>query len=81
MSPRESGPPACNPAGLMYNFSVDDVGAEHDRFTAAGFSPVMPLADHPWGDRGFAILDPNGITLYIYSEREPSEEFKQYIKE
>jgi len=30
-------------------------------------------------DRGFAILDPNGVTLYIYSDREPAEEFKQYF--
>jgi uncharacterized glyoxalase superfamily protein PhnB len=38
----------------------------------------MPLEDHPWGDRGFAVADPNGITLYIFSEIAPSEEFKQY---
>lgn len=81
MAPREPGPPACNPAGLMYNFSVDDVDAEYDRLTAEGLTPVMPLEDHPWGDRGFAVLDPNGITLYIYYEREPSEEFKQYVKD
>jgi uncharacterized glyoxalase superfamily protein PhnB len=59
MAPREPGPPACNPAGLMYNFAVDDVDAEHVRLTAAGLTPIMPLEDHPWGDRGFAILDPN----------------------
>jgi len=81
MAPREPGLPVCNPAGLMYNFSVDDVDAEYDRLTAAGLAPVMPLENHPWGDRGFAILDPNGITLYIYSHKEPSEEFKKYIKE
>jgi len=81
IAPRELGPPACNPAGLMYNFSVDDVDAEHARLTAAGHTPVMPLEGHAWGDRGFAILDPNGITLYIYSLREPSDEFKQFIKD
>lgn len=41
----------------------------------------MPLDDHPWGDRGFAILDPNGVTLYIYSAREPADEFKQYYND
>lgn len=81
MAPREPRPPAYNPAGLMYNFSVDDVDAEYDRLTAEGLTPVIPLEDHPWGDRGFAVLDPNGITLYIYYEREPSEEFKQYVKD
>lgn len=72
--------PACNPAGLTYNFNVADVDAECERLTAAGLACVMPLEDHPWGDRGFAVQDPNGITLYVYSDREPSAEFKQYVK-
>jgi len=80
MAPREPGPPACNPAGLMYNFSVNDVDTEHARLAAAGLVTVMPLEDHPWGDRGFAILDPNGITLYIFSPREPEAGFKQYVR-
>lgn len=80
MAPQASGPPACHPAGLIYNFSVDDVDAEYERLTSSGLTPIMPLEDHPWGDRGFAILDPNGISLYIYSDREPSEEFKPYCK-
>jgi hypothetical protein len=29
--------------------------AEHNRRTAAGLQAVMPLDDHPWADRGFAI--------------------------
>jgi uncharacterized glyoxalase superfamily protein PhnB len=81
IAPQESGPPSCNPAGLIYNFSVDDVDAEYGRLTAAELVPVMPLDDHPWGDRGFAVVDPNGVTLYIYSDREPSQEFKQYYRD
>ncbi len=71
---------ACNPAGLTYNFCVADVDAEHQQLVSSGLVPVMPLEDHPWGDRGFAVQDPNGIVLYIYSEREPSAEFKPYYK-
>ncbi len=71
-------PPACNPAGLMYNFCVEDVDAEHNRLKDEGLVAVMPLEAHPWGDRGIAILDPNEVTLHIYSDREPSDEFKQY---
>ena len=41
---------------------------------------VVPLEDHPWGDRGFAIEDPNGIGLYIYSKREPSDDFKPFFR-
>lgn len=66
--------------GLMYNFEVDDVDAEYERLTRLGNTPVMPLEDHPWGDRGFAILDPNGIVLYIYTSKEPAAEFKPYYK-
>ena len=76
----QAGQPLCNPAGLTYNFCVSDVDAEYQSVTLAGLVAVMPLEDHPWGDRGFAVQDPNGIVLYIYSEREPSAEFKQYYK-
>ncbi len=80
MAPQQPGQPTINPAGLTYNFAVDDVDLEYSKLTEAGLTPVMPLDDHPWGDRGFAVQDPNGVTLYIYSDREPSEEFKQYHK-
>lgn len=69
--------PLCNPSGLTYNFCVADVDAEHQLLISSGLATIMPLEDHPWGDRGFAIQDPNGIALYIYSERVPSPEFKQ----
>ncbi len=68
----------CHSSGLMYNLSVADVDAEYRRLTAEGVSIVMPLEDRSWGDRGFAIEDPCGVILYIYSDREPSDEFKQY---
>lgn len=76
----QPGQPLCNPAGLTYNFGVSDVDAEYRSLMLAGLTAVMPLEDHPWGDRGFAVQDPNGIVLYIYSEREPSAEFKPYYK-
>lgn len=71
--------PVCNTDGLTYNFCVADVDAEFTRLTAAGLIPVMPIEDHPWGDRGFAVKDPSGVTLYIYSSREPAPEFKQFV--
>jgi uncharacterized glyoxalase superfamily protein PhnB len=80
MAPQESHHQLSNSAGLIYNFDVEDVDGEYERLTGEGLTPVVPIEDHPWGDRGFAVQDPNGITLYIYSEREPTEEFKQYYK-
>ncbi|WP_319543302.1 VOC family protein [uncultured Pseudodesulfovibrio sp.] len=69
--------------GLTYNMqlqSTDLVNTMHDRIVGAGLPVVMPLEDHPWGDRGFATLDPYGVALYIYAETEPSAEFQQYFK-
>jgi uncharacterized glyoxalase superfamily protein PhnB len=80
MAPQSADQPACNPAGLTYNFCVADVDTEFQSLKASGLSAIMPLDDHPWGDRGFAVQDPNGVVLYIYSDREPRAEFKQYYK-
>lgn len=69
--------------GLTYNIrlaTIDEVDAAHERLAGAGMPIVMPLEDHPWGDRGFCTLDPYGVGLYFYADTEPSEEFKQYFK-
>ena len=70
--------PAFSGTGIMLNFKVDDVDQEHDRLKNEGLQVVTPLEDHPWGDRGFSVIDPIGTSVYIYSDREPSDEFKQY---
>ena len=72
--------PTFSGTGIMLNFKVDDVDSEHTRLTEAGLQTAMPLEDHPWGDRGFSVVDPIGNSVYIYSDREPSDEFKQYFK-
>jgi len=80
MSPQQPEHKLSNSDGLIYNFEVDDVDKEHSRLSDEGLTVILPLEDHPWGDRGFVVQDPNGISLYIYSLREPSDEFKQYFK-
>ena len=80
MSPQQPEQPLGSGAGLMYNFAVEDVNQEYEKLTEAGLAVIAPLEDNQWGDRGFAIQDPNGISLYIFSERAPSEEFKQYFR-
>jgi uncharacterized glyoxalase superfamily protein PhnB len=73
--------PVYTGTGVVLNFMVADVDAEYQRLMDAGLSVVMPLEDHPWGDRGFSVLDPLGTSVYIYSEREPSEEYRQFYKD
>lgn len=78
MSPRQAHHKLSSGDGIIYNFKVDNVNEVHTRFVREGLKVVVPLEDHPWGDRGFGIKDPNGITLYLYEDREPSSEFQQY---
>lgn len=81
MSPREPHHKLSSGDGLIYNFLVEDVEKEHARLAADGVSVIVPLEDHPWGDRGFGIADPNGITLYLYEETEMTAEYRQYVRE
>ena len=80
MQPQD-GMPTFNGVGVMLNFKVDDVDTEHARLMEAGLQTAMPLEEHPWGDRGFSVIDPIGNSVYIYSDREASDEFKQYYKD
>ena len=53
------------PAGVELVLEVDDVAAERDRVTAAGWPLAEDLQHRPWGLRDFRILDPAGYYLRI----------------
>jgi lactoylglutathione lyase len=53
------------PAGVELVLEVDDVVAERDRVTAAGWPLAEDLQDRPWGLKDFRILDPAGYYLRI----------------
>ena len=65
--------------GITINLKFDNVDHIHTSITQAGLVPVIPLEDHPWGDRGFGITDPAGATVYCYHPIEPSTEFERYF--
>lgn len=79
MAPQGEGAPVASLAGVTLNFQVDDVDAEYRRLAGQDLSEVMPLDDHPWGDRGFAVAGPGGLVLYLFSPREPSAEFAGFF--
>jgi catechol 2,3-dioxygenase-like lactoylglutathione lyase family enzyme len=49
---------------------VSDVDAIHERAVAAGATILSPLQERPWGGRGFAVQDPNGIGVNVYTAYE-----------
>lgn len=76
MKPQNGAKPYAG--GATINLTYPDVDAVHSALTERGVVPVMPLEDHPWGDRGFAVIDPLGTVVYCLTPIEPSDEFKPY---
>ena len=67
--------------GAFLNLLVHDADKVHAAMTESGLSTMIPLEDHPWGDRGFGILDPSGVVVYCYHPITPTAEFQKYIFE
>ena len=56
---------------LMLGMAVADAQAAHDALAAAGVTIVRRLKDNPWGDRSFAVRDPDGIRVWVYQITDP----------
>lgn len=48
---------------MYLTIEVDDVDALYRQIKAKGVAIKIELRDEPWGDRHFAIEDPNGIGI------------------
>jgi catechol 2,3-dioxygenase-like lactoylglutathione lyase family enzyme len=55
--------------GVYLTIEVDDADKLYHQLKARGVPIEVDLRDEPWGDRHFAILDPNGIGVDIVSYR------------
>ncbi|MCP4455084.1 MAG: hypothetical protein GY809_26785 [Planctomycetes bacterium] len=80
MAPNEQTPPYGG-RGVTLCLEVEDVDAQSERLTAAGLPIVVPIQDNPWGDRSFISVDPAGVSVYVYSPTEPTEEFKKCFRD
>jgi catechol 2,3-dioxygenase-like lactoylglutathione lyase family enzyme len=52
-------------AGMYLTIEVPDVDAEYKRIKALGVPVVIDIRNEEWGDRHFAIVDPNGVGIDI----------------
>lgn len=57
--------PAFAGKGVYLTIEVEDVDTEYKRIKALGVPIQIELRDEPWGDRHFAIVDPNGVGIDI----------------
>ncbi|WP_405566981.1 VOC family protein [Streptomyces sp. NBC_01167] len=62
--------------GLLLNFEVDDVDAEHKRLVAqAGLPEVLPLRTEEFGQRHFLVAAPDNVLIDVITVVPPSEEY------
>ncbi|NUK08753.1 VOC family protein [Streptomyces lunaelactis] len=62
--------------GLLLNFEVTDVDAEHMRLVEqAGLTPELTLRSEDFGQRHFIVSAPDGVLIDIITPIDPSGEF------
>ncbi|WP_299622596.1 VOC family protein [Pelagibius sp.] len=66
--------------GLFFGLEVDAVDSVHDDLLRRGFEIEVSLRDEPWGQRHFAIQDPNGIMLDFYTMTEPTADYAEQFR-
>lgn len=59
--------------GVYLTIEVDDVDALYQQMQQKGIPIAIELRDEPWGDRHFAIADPNGIGIDFVKYAAPEE--------
>lgn len=57
--------PAFSGKGVYLTIETDDVDKLYDELKKKGVEIEVALRDEPWGDRHFAVTDPNGIGIDI----------------
>ena len=62
-----------NGKGIYITVEVPDVDETYRQIKASGTPIAIELRDEPWGDRHFAIVDPNGIGVDIVTYSPPAD--------
>ncbi len=62
-----------NGKGVYLTIEVEDVDKVYKGIMKKGVQMEIEIRDEPWGDRHFAIKDPNGIGIDIVTYTRPEE--------
>jgi catechol 2,3-dioxygenase-like lactoylglutathione lyase family enzyme len=63
-----------NGKGVYLTIEVGDVDKVYEQIKSKGILIEIAIRDEPWGDRHFAIVDPNGIGIDIVTYTQPEKE-------
>jgi catechol 2,3-dioxygenase-like lactoylglutathione lyase family enzyme len=68
--------------GVIFSLEVDDADVAFALAKSKSLKVALELRSEDWGQRHFAIQDPNGIYLDIVQSFEPTEEYRNdYVSE
>lgn len=62
-----------NGKGVYFTIEVENVDLVYNEIKEKGVQIEIEIRDEPWGDRHFAIKDPNGIGIDIVTYTRPKE--------
>jgi catechol 2,3-dioxygenase-like lactoylglutathione lyase family enzyme len=62
-----------NGKGVYLTIEVENVDEVYKQLKDEGVQIKIEIRDEPWGDRHFAIVDPNGIGIDIVTYTKPEE--------
>jgi uncharacterized glyoxalase superfamily protein PhnB len=62
-----------NGKGVYLTIEVENVDEVYEQLKEKGVQMEIEIRDEPWGDRHFAIKDPNGIGIDIVTYTKPEE--------
>ncbi len=62
-----------NGKGVYLTMEVEDVDKVYEDIKSKGVAIEIEIRDEPWGDRHFAIIDPNGIGIDMVTYTKPEE--------
>lgn len=62
-----------NGQGVYLTIEVEDVDHVYEQLKDKGVAIEIEIRDEPWGDRHFAIVDPNGIGVDIVTYSAPED--------
>ena len=65
-----------NGNGFILSLEVDDADQAYSQAKQNALEIALDLKSEEWGQRHFAIKDPNGVYIDVFQATEPSEEYK-----
>ena len=65
--------PPFNGKGVYLTMEVENVDKVYEQFKDRGIAIEFEIQDEPWGDRHFALIDPNGIGIDIVTYKNPEK--------